>query len=468
MKIQLIKAPTKNTGMPEHDWYMPLSLIWLANYIFEYGYEVEILDGQLLSLGEITNRISADIVGITFDILSIDEFDVIIQEAKARGCFTVAGGHFATALGETLLKGNPNLDAIVQYDGEEGLLGIIQSLEINGRLKGSLTNTIFRQGDLVITTPIKNYDLNTLPLPRRQIGGLDIELYFKNYQSTKQRLNLPFKYNRPTNSYSHKGCMFRTSGKGCSFCSRVDTHFRQKTASQVYYEYKYLVEECGVDHISDFSDSWISTPFVKALEKEYVKRGRIDASLRVYGDVRHITPENAEIMQKIGVETVLLGIESGNEDILRLNGKPINKKQIFSAVKILAKNGIKIADAYVLGLIGETRESVQDTITISHEIRALCETEISYWNIMTPLPGSIAWKILRQKTSSLSLLSKPTYHLDTESLERKSVEVLCNLGEGGFNFLKEQRLIAIENSFVASSEFVNPSTIRHSGDIYER
>ena len=453
MKIQLIKAPTKNTGMPEHDWYMPLSLIWLANYIFEYGYDVEILDGQLLNINEITNRISADIVGITFDVLSIDEFDTIVKEAKSRGCFTIAGGHFVTALGDTLLKGNPNLDAIVQYDGEEGLLSIIQSLETKGRLNGTMTNTIFRQDDQIFTTPIKNVNLNTLQLPKREIGGLDIEEYFKNFQTTKKNLKLPFKYDRPTNSYSHKGCMFRTNGKGCSFCSRVDTHFRQKSASQVYQEYKYLIENCGVDHISDFSDSWIFTPFVKALSKEYTKLGRLNASIRVYGDVRHITQENAKIMQEIGVETVLLGIESGNEEILRLNGKPISRKQILDAVKVLAQNRIKIADAYVLGLIGETRESIQDTISLSQEIRELCETEISYWNIMTPLPGSKVWRILNPFGKYFF-----DYHIDTQKIEELVIQMLCNLGNHAYEYLLNVRDNMLKSSLIPSSEFVSPKT----------
>lgn len=459
MKIQLIKAPTKNTGMPEHDWYTPLSLIWLANYISEYGYEVEILDGQLLSLKEILERISSDVVGISFDVLSTEEFDAIVLEAKTRGCFTVAGGHFATALGKSLLEGNLSLDAIVHYDGEEGLLGIIQSLEISGKLNDMLNNVIYRQNGGIIQTPVCDTDLNTLPLPRRNIGGLNLEDYFRNFQSTKHAMNLPFKYDRPTNSYSHKGCMFRQNGKGCSFCSRVDTHFRQKLPTKVYQEYKYLAEECGVDHISDFSDSWIVTPFVKGLAMEYDKHGTINASLRVYGDVRHVTPENAKIMREIGVETVLLGIESGNEDILRLNGKPISKKQILDTVKILAQNEIKIADAYVLGLIGETRESVHDTTTLAEEIKQLCETEISYWNIMTPLPGSRIWNEL-YSSGAISSRSKSffDYHIDTQHLEEVAIQTLCKLGSYGYEFLKDIREKMLAKSLIASSEFVTAKT----------
>lgn len=263
-----------------------------------------------------------------------------------------------------------------------------------------------------------------------------------------------FKYNRPTNSYSHKGCIFRTKGKGCSFCSRVDKTYRQKSSNQVYEEYKYLSHVHKIDHISDFSDSWVCSSFIKSLLQEYEKYGAINSSIRVYGDVRLITNDNAKMMKELGVETVLLGIESGNEHILHMNGKPIRRSQILKTVHLLASNSIKVADAYVLGLIGETRESVSDTIGLAKEIRNICETEISYWNIMTPLPGSVVWGMLFDYTKM-----KDEYIYNLEMLERMVVDKLCHLGKGGYEFLVEKRKEMLRQSLIPSSEFVQANVI---------
>jgi len=462
MKIQLIKAPTQNTGMPEHAWYTPLSLIWLANYLLPHGYEVEILDGQLLDLHEILDRISAEILGISFDILSIDAFDAIVHEGKARGCLTVAGGHLATALGFSLLVGNSDLDVVIREDGEEALLGIAECLRRGRSVDASIPNLLFRRKGELLESVVREVDLKKLPLPRRDVGGIHLEDYFSNFQSTKMDIQLPFTYQRPTNTYSHKGCPFRVNGKGCSFCSRVDTRFRPKSATQVYEEYRYLACECHVDHISDFSDSWISTTFLHELATLYETSGPINSTLRVYGDVRLVTSENARIMRNLGVNTVLLGIESGNETILRLNGKPTTRKQILSAVSSLAANNIMVADAYVLGLIGETCESVNDTIELAREIRQICETEISYWNIMTPLPGSHVWKIMLEENGySKHETAQRDYHIEIETLERRAVSRLCDLGSNGYEYLCSVREEMLDSSNLGSAEFL-PATIWRS------
>lgn len=186
MKIQLIKAPTKNTGMPEHDWYTPLNLIWLANYLIPHSYEVEILDGQLISLNEIKDRINADIVGVSFDILSITEFEQIISEAKRRNCHTITGGHLATALGSTLLERNIDLDAVVSFDGEDALLGFIESIRRFGKPTSSIPNLMYKTKGRLVCTNNNEVDLRQLPLPRRDVGGINIEAYIKNYQNTKK------------------------------------------------------------------------------------------------------------------------------------------------------------------------------------------------------------------------------------------------------------------------------------------
>jgi radical SAM superfamily enzyme YgiQ (UPF0313 family) len=371
----------------------------------------------------------------------------------------VAGGHLATALARSLLAGNRDLDAVVRYDGEKALLGIGECLRRGRAIGESVANLAFRRNGEVIETPVREVDLKKLPLPRRDVAGVDLGVYFRNFQSTKHQLRLPFTYCRPTNTYSHKGCPFRIKNKGCSFCSRVDTRFRQKRAAQVYEEYAYLADECCVDHISDFSDSWVSTPFLRQLAEQYDCRGPVGATLRVYGDVRLITRENARIMRQLGVDTVLLGIESGDERVLRMNGKPTSRQQILSTVRLLAANSIKVADAYVLGLIGETRESVRSTVEIARELRRLCETEISYWNIMTPLPGSQVWRFLEAMGA---VDYGKGYHLPTSDLERIAVDRLCSLGRTGYEYLIDVREQMLAESRMASAEFVPSVAVSHS------
>jgi hypothetical protein len=160
-------------------------------------------------------------------------------------------------------------------------------------------------------------------------------------------------------------------------------------------------------------------------------------------------------MRDLGVETVLLGIESGNDSILARNGKPVTSKNILKAVSLLGSNGIKVADAYVLGMIGETRATVQDTVELSDAVRSRCDTEISYWNILTPLPGSRVWETLCSTEHEFRATVRHCgYHLCTDALERMSVTALCDLGPGGYDYLREIRTAMGAQAAIRSFEFV--------------
>lgn len=71
MKIQLIYTPEDQESlMKEAKWYPPMNLMVLGTYLKEAGHDVEILDGQLLSREEISEKINSSLVGISFSCLS--------------------------------------------------------------------------------------------------------------------------------------------------------------------------------------------------------------------------------------------------------------------------------------------------------------------------------------------------------------------------------------------------------------
>lgn len=453
--IQLIKAPCNETGMPEDKWYMPLNLLWLAAYLERYGYTTEILDGQHLNVQEIKDRINTNIIGISLDVLSVKAFNEIVQYAKnEKGCTVVAGGQYATPLAEQILKVNYSVDYVIRYDGEESLFKLVEKISKNDvHNLADISNLTWRSREGVKHNPILDVKLTELPLPRRDIGGLDIENYINCFNATKDILKLPFSYKRPTNTFSIKGCPRRVGDKGCSFCSRIDTHVRPKNPQHVFNELKYLEETFNIDYISDFSDNWLIVGWLKQLVNIYEKTGGIKARLRIYADPRDINESTLVYLKILGVDTVLLGIESGDDEILALNGKNMQVDNIKKAVKLLCEHDIKVSDAYVLGMIGETRKSVEKTIDLAKHIREICTTEISYWNILTPLPGSKAWKMLFTDQAIKRSLGT-SYEFDTVQLEKTFVKRFSKLGESGYEFLQSIRNEMLANSNIASREFI--------------
>jgi anaerobic magnesium-protoporphyrin IX monomethyl ester cyclase len=455
-EVQLIKAPGIATGMPEDKWYVPLNLLWIASYLEMHGYTVEILDGQYLTLHEIKDRLHSRIVGISFDVLSVQSFNSIVRHAKnEKGCTIVAGGQYATPLACQILEGNSSVDFVVRYDGEKSLLLLAKRILRGYRIRlEEIPNLVWRDNGAIKLNVVEEVDLKTLPLPRRDSSGIDLEKYIASYSASKAASNLPFYYKRPTNAYSIKGCPRRSAHNGCSFCSRIDTRVRCKSPEQAFEEFKYLEREFSIDYISDFSDNWVIPRWLRQLSGIYERYGGLGSRLRVYADPRDINDETVLLLKELGVDTVLLGIESGDREVLRRNGKNVEPALIVKAVNLLAKQDIKISDAYVLGLIGETRASLDKTVDLARIIRGSCTTEISYWNILTPLPGSKAWNLLMSGDQSLAPSMSTSYEFDTVLLERKFISRFTELGESGYEYLVTIREAMLDQSTIPSREFI--------------
>jgi len=231
----------------------------------------------------------------------------------------------------------------------------------------------------------------------------------------------------------------RQKGDGCSFCARVDTELRSKTPKQVYDEFHYLIS-LGADRIEEFSDSWLyDRKWLSELIHIIDNEGHWGVPVRIYGDVRHIQDENIiEMMQRIGVDSVILGIESGNEDLLRLNGKHITKYQILKSASLLGKAGIMASPSYVLGLTGETLQTLDDTFKISDEIRKRCEVEVSTFCTMTPFPGSKAWSSLLEDPKMYDQYSH-TYHFDMTELQKDFIVRFTDLGSNALEYISDKR-----------------------------
>ena len=83
-----------------------------------------------------------------------------------------------------------------------------------------------------------------------------------------------------------------------------------------------------------------------------------------------------------GCKTLSLGVESGDENVRKLNGKPFTEEQLRRAINLCHKHGIKVNSFYVAPLIGDTAETLMKTAT--HPIST--GTDYVEWHILIPFP----------------------------------------------------------------------------------
>lgn len=432
-EIQLVSAPVDAGKIPlyEDGAFAPMGLIWLGSYLQHKGLSVEIIDGQHTTLSELTSKLSAPIVGINFNIQSAHSLDDVAANAKAKSSIVVVGGQAATPLAHELLT-NSNIDYVVKYDGERAL-----ELLAEGRDIKTIPNLVYRTNGQIVDNPVQLMDLTRLPPVDWGLRGIDTKNYWGRFQDILKTVRTNHKHQRPLSAFTKKGCPYRQRGEGCSFCSRVDDSLRDKTPGQVYDEFSYLAR-LGADRIEEFSDSWLhDRKWLRELAKLVEVRGHLGVPVRVYADTRHIQNEEVtNLMRAIGIDGVVLGIESGNEEILRQNGKPNTAEQILRCADLLGRAGIMASPSYVLGLIGETKETVEDTFRIADEINRRVQIEMSYWSVATPYPGS---KIYRLLTADPSMKAKHSgYQLNATELERDFIDRFTDLGPKGLEFLSNR------------------------------
>jgi len=82
-------------------------------------------------------------------------------------------------------------------------------------------------------------------------------------------------------------------------------------------------------------------------------------------------------------------VESGVQEILDGMNKMVTIKQIREAVKTCKEVGLETRAAFILGSIGETKETMEKTVRFALEL----DTDYAQFNILTAYPGTELWNV---------------------------------------------------------------------------
>jgi anaerobic magnesium-protoporphyrin IX monomethyl ester cyclase len=162
--------------------------------------------------------------------------------------------------------------------------------------------------------------------------------------------------------------------------------------------------------------------------------------------------ELISLMAKAGVKSVNLGIESPEDQVVQDSGrKPIKEDKLFSVIKELEGNGIKVQAFYILGLIDDTKETIEKTIQYSHFLN----TFTAQFCVLTPFPGTKTYVELQDRLLTTDF-SKFTEYQPVVQLDHVSSDEIKGYLDKAFNsyymrpaWLKKNGLSALKNFFKA-------------------
>jgi hopanoid biosynthesis associated radical SAM protein HpnJ len=181
------------------------------------------------------------------------------------------------------------------------------------------------------------------------------------------RYNVPFLLHPYIALYSTRGCPAL-----CTFClwpQTFDGHrWRQRSVESVRDEVEWALDAFkpqGLKEIFFDDDTFTYNP------KRMVEMSGAFKPLKFQWSCTsrsHLDYDTLKVMADAGCRLFIVGFESGNDQILKNIRKGISAKRSLEFVRNCKKVGIKVHADFIIGLPGETRETIKETIAYAKEM----------------------------------------------------------------------------------------------------
>ena len=213
---------------------------------------------------------------------------------------------------------------------------------------------------------IKNLD--DLPIPRHDM------LPYDKYRIPM--INGPYTF-----IVTSRGCT-----AGCKYCIKHVSYqysIRLRTPENIMEELR-LLKSLGVKHVHMYADLFtVSRDQVVKLCELMIKEN-LGLSWTCNSRVDYVDEEMLMLMGKCGCTYISWGIESANEQVLKKAAKGYRLEQAPRALRWAHKAGIKNWGYFIIGLPGETVESIKQTMAFSKEL----PLDIALFHVAAPYPGT--------------------------------------------------------------------------------
>jgi radical SAM superfamily enzyme YgiQ (UPF0313 family) len=180
-----------------------------------------------------------------------------------------------------------------------------------------------------------------------------------------------------------RGCPY-----GCSYCPYPvgqGLKWRYRSPKNVVDEMEHLVRDLGVQHIL-FRDPMFSLQQKRVVQicEEVLRRG-LKVQWKCETRVDCLDQSTIEIMARAGCTGINFGVESTDPEIQKgVHRKPILTSEFIEKVAICRKNGIATFAFFIVGLPGDTVETILDSIDFAVKIRA----NWTQFTVATPFAGT--------------------------------------------------------------------------------
>jgi len=369
------------------------AIAYLGTYLSKRGYTFDYVNsfqyGKVELMDKLANTdflVIAVITTLYVSELPIIEISSFIKTYN-QSARVIVGGPFVSTKVRTLdpeelkflLGSSIGADFYVDSSqGETALVNIIDALK-NNKPFDSIYNIYYKTANGIKSTPVMKED-NRISENMVEWGLFKDNL--GEFVNVRTAISCPF---------------------SCSFCG-FPQHAGQYQTSSVDELEKELITLDKIGTVKDvhFIDDTFNIPSQRFKEiLRMMIKNKFRFNWHSYFRCQYADREIVELMSRSGCKGVFLGIESGNNQVLKNMNKASDTDKYLKGIELLKEYGIVTFGSFIIGFPGETNETVRDTIDFI-EISGLdfFRAQLWYCEPITPI-----WK------------QKEVYNIQGESFE---------------------------------------------------
>ena len=317
--------------------------------------------------------------------------------AHARGAKTIAFGTHITPIPVETMRPYPSLDFALVGEPDLTIRDLLDHLEgkIDQRsphIKAMFEKTdpsykpSFNEDGTVNMRGIKGIawrdsDQIMLNFPRPFVADLDDMPIPMHELLPLQSYRMPYIKGPFTFIVTSRGCP-----AGCTYCIKhVSYQYSTRIRSpKLIMEEMWVLKKLGINNIHMYADLFtVNRDQVIELCRLMIEEN-IQLKWTCNSRVDFVDDEMLNLMGKAGCRLISWGIESGNEQILKHARKGAYPDKAERALRWAKQAGIMNWGYFIIGLPGETEETIQETIAFAKKL----PLDIALFHVAAPYPGT--------------------------------------------------------------------------------
>lgn len=370
-------------------FWAPLSVMAIAGALRQSGFKILIQDGNLSEMMDSLEQLQSIkdrifLVGISAMIGGKQGERAVEYSKSIKKMHTsipvVIGGGFATIAGDVLLK-EISVNYVIRGQGENPMISLVNVLAFGGCITGikGLATADTWQLSLPEFQDRSNFQPFSWDL-------VNVENYVRSD---------PFGGPRTINFVSSQGCPHR-----CGYCNEPFTcksEWCGYSAERTFLETEKLVVDYNLSAVKFYDPNFFVNRkrVIEFCEKMLLAKNKFRWSASAHPRGLNRFRDEVELLSRSGLSRLLIGAESGSQQVLDFVKKGCKVAEIISSAELCRRAGINATFTFIVGFPGIV-DDLESTFHLIREIKRINNKFEIKIHFFSPFPGTVLGEVAKQ------------------------------------------------------------------------